>query len=124
MQLRKFFGGCRPCCYNLLTFHSLVLEVICNIGELCIYSMDLDYLNSEFAELRISFKIGDNLMCSEIYDYESQINITFSNYTTEEELEKFITDKIVHRYTKSNGLVCNRRLEMLEYTSNFNLYKR
>lgn len=123
MRLRNFFGGCRPCCYDLLTYHSLVFEVLFNIGELCIYSMNLDYLNSEFTELRISFNKGNSLMCSEIYDYESQINITFTDYTTEEELEKFITNKIIDRYTMSDGIICARRLDSLEYVSNYKQHK-
>ena len=122
MQLRNFFGGCRPCAYHLLSYHSLVLEVTCNIGELCIYSTNLDYLNKEFSELRISFRIGNTLTCSDIYDYESDIIITFSDTTTEEDLEKYITDKIIDRFTRLGGSVNHRRLEMLEYCKN-KIYK-
>lgn len=120
MQLRNFFGGCRPCAYHLLSFHSLVMEVTRNIGELRIYSMNLYYLNKEFSELRISFRIGNTLTCSDIFDYESDIIITFSDTTTKEDLEKYITNKIVVRFTMKDGIICSKRLESFEYIKNFN----
>lgn len=122
MQLRNFPLKCIPCCYDLLSYHARIFEVINNIGELRIWSLDLDYLNKSFKELQIAFEICDELRCSDIYDYESPMNITFSISTTEEELEKFITDKIVDRFTRLGGSVNPRRLEMLEYSINQNLY--
>ena len=35
-------------------------------------------------------------------------------------LYKYITDKIINRFTRLNGLVCTKRLEMLEYIRNYN----
>jgi hypothetical protein len=66
MRLRNFFKGNRPFGYELLTYHSLVLEVICNIGELSIRSKNLKYLDESFKELKISFELGKVLECSYI----------------------------------------------------------
>jgi hypothetical protein len=50
-----------------------------------------------------------------IYDFDSSIDILFPNSTATEELEKFITYKIVDRFTRLEGSVHPERVEMLEY---------
>ena len=112
MRLRTFFGCCRTCCYELLSYHSLVLEVICNIGELRLNSCDVIYLNNSFEPLKIKFEIANQLNYSNILNSESNMIITFEECTTINELEQFITSAIIKRYITENYKIDNTRLEM------------
>ena len=94
MRLREYSLNQLPDNYHLLSYDSLILEAIINPGEIKIDSKDVDYLNSSFEKLKISFREGPLLWG---YNTGTEIIIVISKNDKLEEIEAMIGHEIIHR---------------------------
>jgi hypothetical protein len=94
VRLRDYSFNHLPDNFDLLSYDSLILEAIINPGEIKLDSKDIDYLNSSFEKLKISFRDGPLLRG---YNTGSEIIIVISKNDKLEEIEAMIGHEIIHR---------------------------